>query len=217
LTGTGGAMSIWASGSPYEAYVGRWSRPVAREFLAWLAVPSGGRWLDVGCGTGALSETILREVAPGEVVGCDPSDGFIGYAIEQMKDQWARFEAMRCPRTRGSAHGCASGSDPDSRPPVTGRSPSSPALGRRAVERGCDRTARHDSQLAPTTVSPSADDLKKSLTVAWHLEVGPRALPASVRPVDAVRGRTGELERIDQAVAVLRVPSLGPKVLDVLS
>ena len=45
-------MSIWASGSPYEAYVGRWSRLVAQDFLAWLAVPRGSRWLDIGCGTG---------------------------------------------------------------------------------------------------------------------------------------------------------------------
>jgi len=27
----------WDSGDAYEAYVGRWSRLVAREFLGWLA------------------------------------------------------------------------------------------------------------------------------------------------------------------------------------
>lgn len=85
-------MTIWASGSPYEAYVGRWSRLVAREFLAWLAVPSGSRWLDVGCGTGALSEAILREAGPAEVVGADPSDGFIAYAREHVSDERATFE-----------------------------------------------------------------------------------------------------------------------------
>ncbi len=85
-------MSIWASGSPYEAYVGRWSRLVAREFLPWLAVPSGSRWLDTGCGTGALSEAILREAGPAEVVGTDPSDGFIAYAREHVRDERATFE-----------------------------------------------------------------------------------------------------------------------------
>src|SRR5215217_1078128 len=38
----------WNSGDAYEPYVGRWSRLVAREFLEWLAVPPGGRWLEVG-------------------------------------------------------------------------------------------------------------------------------------------------------------------------
>ncbi len=85
-------MTIWASGSPYEAYVGRWSRLVAREFLPWLAAPSRGRWLDAGCGTGVLSEAILREADPAEVVGCDPSDGFIAYAREHIGDERATFE-----------------------------------------------------------------------------------------------------------------------------
>jgi ribosomal protein L11 methylase PrmA len=52
---------VWASGSGYEPFVGRWSRLVAREFLAWLAVPSGREWLDVGCGTGALSGAFHKQ------------------------------------------------------------------------------------------------------------------------------------------------------------
>ncbi|MGE3913289.1 MAG: class I SAM-dependent methyltransferase [Chloroflexota bacterium] len=86
-------MSIWASGSPYEAYVGRWSRPVAREFIPWLAVPDRSRWLDVGCGTGALSETILRDSAPAEVTGIDASDGFLAHARAQIADARATFQA----------------------------------------------------------------------------------------------------------------------------
>jgi hypothetical protein len=46
----------WALGSAYERYVGRWSRPVSHTFLTWLAVPAGSAWLEVGCGTGALSQ-----------------------------------------------------------------------------------------------------------------------------------------------------------------
>src|SRR4051812_18226472 len=84
-------MSIWASGAPYEAYVGRWSRLVGRELLGWLVIPGGSRWLDVGCGTGALTETILREAAPAEVVGVDASEGFIGYARERVQDDRASF------------------------------------------------------------------------------------------------------------------------------
>ena len=64
----------WSSGDAYEPYVGRWSRPVAREFLAWLGLPPDLRWLDVGSGTGALSQVILETAAPRDVVGF-ASDG----------------------------------------------------------------------------------------------------------------------------------------------
>jgi SAM-dependent methyltransferase len=82
----------WGSGNAYEPYVGRWSRPVAREFLGWLAVPSGGSWLDVGCGTGVLTESILSVAAPGEVVGIDPSPAFVAFARDRVKDPRVRFD-----------------------------------------------------------------------------------------------------------------------------
>ena len=83
---------VWASGAAYEPYVGRWSRLVAREFLAWLGVPAGSRWLDVGCGTGALSQTILNFAAPSEVTGIDAAAGYIAYAQEHIGDERAHFE-----------------------------------------------------------------------------------------------------------------------------
>ena len=67
-------MCMWQVSDAYEAYVGRWSRPVADLFLRWLAVPPGRRWLDVGCGTGALTERIAGAAS---VVGVDPSVGFL--------------------------------------------------------------------------------------------------------------------------------------------
>jgi SAM-dependent methyltransferase len=81
----------WARADAYEAYVGRWSRQVAPRFLAWLAVPEGGRWLDVGCGTGALSEAILTAAAPTEVVGVDPSPAFVAHAAERIPGPRASF------------------------------------------------------------------------------------------------------------------------------
>lgn len=84
---------VWASGAAYEPYVGRWSRLVARAFLAWLGVPPGRRWLDVGCGTGALSQVILDVASPSRVDGLDRSDGYVAYAREHVRDPRARFEA----------------------------------------------------------------------------------------------------------------------------
>jgi SAM-dependent methyltransferase len=67
----------WEQGDPYEQYVGRWSRRVAPQFLAWLAAGLGRRWLDVGCGTGALSGAILDRCRPASVIGVEPSEGFL--------------------------------------------------------------------------------------------------------------------------------------------
>ena len=83
---------VWDSGAAYESYVGRWSRRVARAFLTWLAIPAGVRWLDVGCGTGALSQTILDHAEPVSVRGVDPAPNYVAYAREQIADPRATFE-----------------------------------------------------------------------------------------------------------------------------
>jgi SAM-dependent methyltransferase len=82
----------WASGDLYEPYVGRWSRLVAQEFLKWLDRPIGGHWLDVGCGTGALSQTILNTYDPQIVKGIDRSEGFVDYARNKVNDPRVTFE-----------------------------------------------------------------------------------------------------------------------------
>jgi len=82
---------VWASGDAYEPYVGRWSRLVASDFLNWLNVSSGREWLDVGCGTGALTEAILTKAAPSQVVAVDPSHGFVAHARARIKDGRALF------------------------------------------------------------------------------------------------------------------------------
>jgi SAM-dependent methyltransferase len=82
----------WSSGSAYESYIGRWSRLVAPVFLDWLAIPPGRRWLDAGCGTGALTEAILARCEPSSVVGVDPSESFVAHARTTVIDARATFE-----------------------------------------------------------------------------------------------------------------------------
>jgi SAM-dependent methyltransferase len=83
---------VWASGDAYEPFVGRWSRRVGREFIEWLAPATNSRWLDVGCGSGALTQTILATATPRDVLGVDPSEGFIAHARRYTQDSRAKFE-----------------------------------------------------------------------------------------------------------------------------
>jgi SAM-dependent methyltransferase len=85
-------MNMWSAAESYEGYIGRWSRATADEFLAWLHVRRGARWLDVGCGTGEVTRAILGHNAPESVEGVDLSDSYIMYAREKTTDPRATFE-----------------------------------------------------------------------------------------------------------------------------
>jgi len=77
-------LDTWERGSPYEQYVGRWSRRIAPLFLSWLRIPAGRRWLDVGCGTGALCAAIVDRCSASSVAGVEPSGGFLKTAKENL-------------------------------------------------------------------------------------------------------------------------------------
>ena len=67
----------WTEASNYERYVGRWSRLVAPQFLAWLNPENNRRWIDVGCGTGALSHAILTTFEPSRLLAVDRSADYV--------------------------------------------------------------------------------------------------------------------------------------------
>lgn len=73
-------ITQWSSGESYEPYVGRWSRIVADEFVDWLDPADDSIWLDVGCGTGALTDAIRRRAHPRLAVGADPSKEYVNIA-----------------------------------------------------------------------------------------------------------------------------------------
>jgi SAM-dependent methyltransferase len=107
-----GVKENWGSGEPYEQYVGRWSRKVAKEFLVWLAVSPGRAWADVGCGTGALVGAILAECEPQSIAAIDRSEGFIAEARRRILDSRVRFEvgdAMALPWPSSSCDVTVSG------------------------------------------------------------------------------------------------------------
>ena len=102
----------WDSGSAYEQYAGRWSRKVASEFLRWLALPPHLSWADVGCGTGAVTSTILAACEPTSVRGIDSSAGFVAQARQRVPAPQAVFEvgdATRLPLPSGGCDATVSG------------------------------------------------------------------------------------------------------------
>ena len=82
----------WDAGRSDDEYMGRWSRAVAVAFVDRLDRPGGLDWLDVGCGTGALSATVIDRCDPCSLVAIDPSAGFVRHAGSAITDPRARFE-----------------------------------------------------------------------------------------------------------------------------
>ena len=86
----------------YERVMGRWSGAVGVRFLDWLAPTSGLRWLDVGCGTGAFTELVLKRCSPGSIVGVDPAPAQIDYARQQIPAaEFRTADAMALPFADG--------------------------------------------------------------------------------------------------------------------
>jgi ubiquinone/menaquinone biosynthesis C-methylase UbiE len=82
----------WSSGDSYERFMGRWSTLVAQRFLDWLAFPPDSSWLDLGCGTGALTKLILKRCNPKAIFSIDSSGEFIAHAQQSITNPIVRFQ-----------------------------------------------------------------------------------------------------------------------------
>lgn len=105
-------IDTWAAGDAYEAFMGRWSRRVASEFLKWLAPARRANWLEIGCGTGALTQAICLRTDPASLVACDPSPDFVSFARSSTVHCPAQFliaGADELPRRDGGFDVIASG------------------------------------------------------------------------------------------------------------
>lgn len=81
----------WQAADSYDSYMGRWSRQIAPRFLDWLGASEGLDWLEVGCGTGALSAAVLARCAPKSLISIDPSEAFVARARAAVPDRRAEF------------------------------------------------------------------------------------------------------------------------------
>lgn len=53
--------------------------------IHWLVdSPTGLKWLDVGCGSGALSKAVINNHEPAEIAAIDQSEGFVAKAQKQL-------------------------------------------------------------------------------------------------------------------------------------
>ena len=66
---------------------------MAKAFIAWLHPEPSAHWLEVGCGTGALTSTICDRCEPASVVASDLSEPFIEHARKQLPDARVSFIA----------------------------------------------------------------------------------------------------------------------------
>ena len=77
--------------------------PAARAALRGVArIPRGAHWLDVGCGTGALTAAICGDADPASAVGCDPSEAFIEFARGRVSDSKANFRVAKASALRAT-------------------------------------------------------------------------------------------------------------------
>lgn len=108
-----GAMrDVWQFSEAYERYIGRWSRLIARQFVAELPVARGGVWVDAGCGSGALTAAILSLREPERVVALDRSTEFVAGCRQSFRDTQATFltgDLVRLPLADEQASAVVSG------------------------------------------------------------------------------------------------------------
>jgi len=83
---------MFTASAGYENFMGRWSRRLAPAYVAFVGVKNGDRVLDVGTGTGSLAFAVEAATTSGEVVGIDPSEGFISFAKKNAKTGRTSFE-----------------------------------------------------------------------------------------------------------------------------
>jgi SAM-dependent methyltransferase len=92
MSGGAGEVTIsFDDGVAYECFMGRWSRAAGTLFLDWVAPPKNGRWLEIGCGTGAFTELVLCAYSPTIVVATDPATHQIEIAIRRLANDRVNF------------------------------------------------------------------------------------------------------------------------------
>lgn len=76
-------MGFEVAAGAYDAFMGRYSTPLAVEFANLVPLTAGDTALDVGCGPGALTGELVKRLGPIAIAGVDPSESFVTAARER--------------------------------------------------------------------------------------------------------------------------------------
>jgi SAM-dependent methyltransferase len=76
----------------YEAFMGRWSRRLAVPFLEFAGVPSAGRVLDAGCGTGSLTLALAARADLASIESLDFEETFVTALRNRVDDPRVRAQ-----------------------------------------------------------------------------------------------------------------------------
>jgi SAM-dependent methyltransferase len=77
-------MSFNVPADDYLRFMGRYSEPLAEQFVDLVAVGPGDRVLDVGCGPGVLTAPLVVRCGAEAVAAADPSPPFVAAARERF-------------------------------------------------------------------------------------------------------------------------------------
>jgi SAM-dependent methyltransferase len=77
-------MTFDVPADAYVRYMGRYSTPLAEQFVDLVGVRRGQRVLDVGCGPGVLTAPLVERCGADRVAAVDPSPPFVAAARERF-------------------------------------------------------------------------------------------------------------------------------------
>jgi SAM-dependent methyltransferase len=96
-------MTFDVTAGAYDRFMGRFSEPLAEQFVQLVGPSAGERALDVGCGPGALTARLVERLGVDAVAGVDPSPSFVATAR-------ARFPGLDVREAKAEALPFADGS-----------------------------------------------------------------------------------------------------------
>jgi SAM-dependent methyltransferase len=86
-------VSFDVAADAYDRYMGRYSRLLSQQLAGLASVRVGQRFLDVGCGTGALTGELVARLGPAAVAAVDPSEPFVA----ATRERYPGVEVRRAP------------------------------------------------------------------------------------------------------------------------